>query len=78
MTKNLDLNLHGFSFHVGSLCGEMSAYGRGIRICKTLIDYAKSIGCSEVRLIDIGGGFPGDSNCDVEQVRIFFKLNTTA
>ena len=70
LTKNLGLNLHGFSFHVGSLCGEMTAYSRGIKICKKLVDYAKSIGCNDVHLIDIGGGFPGEYNCDVDQVKI--------
>ncbi|XP_050450760.1 ornithine decarboxylase 2-like [Cataglyphis hispanica] len=56
-TKNLGLNLHGFSFHVGTPCLELDAYRRGIKICKKLIAYAKSIGCEDTQLIDIGGGF---------------------
>lgn len=56
-TKDLGLNLHGFSFHVGTPCLEMDAYRRGIKMCKRLVAVAKSIGCKDVQLIDIGGGF---------------------
>ncbi|XP_018369828.1 PREDICTED: ornithine decarboxylase 2-like isoform X1 [Trachymyrmex cornetzi] len=55
--RDLGLNLYGFSFHVGTPCLELDAYHRGIEICKQLIAVAKSIGCSNVKLIDIGGGF---------------------
>ncbi|KAL6259627.1 hypothetical protein P5V15_009543 [Pogonomyrmex californicus] len=56
-TRDLGLNLHGFSFHVGTPCLEMDAYRRGIEICKRLIAVARSVGCNDVELIDIGGGF---------------------
>ncbi|XP_018402076.1 PREDICTED: ornithine decarboxylase 2-like [Cyphomyrmex costatus] len=55
--RDLGLNLYGFSFHVGTPCLEMNAYLRGIETCKQLIAVAKSIGCNNVKLIDIGGGF---------------------
>ncbi|XP_046737484.1 ornithine decarboxylase 1-like [Diprion similis] len=58
-TRELGLNLHGFSFHVGSDCGEPMAYGRGIGIAQNLIKYAESQGFQNVKLLDIGGGFPG-------------------
>nr|XP_031847575.1 ornithine decarboxylase 2-like isoform X1 [Nomia melanderi] len=61
LTKSLDLELHGFSFHVGSPCGEAEAYARGIAHCTRLIAVARTMGCDDVRLIDIGGGFPGES-----------------
>ncbi|XP_012272890.1 ornithine decarboxylase 1 [Orussus abietinus] len=67
MTKDLGLRLHGFSFHVGSPCGEMIAYHRGIRICKSLIEAAKAIGCKDVRLIDIGGGIPGETGVEIDE-----------
>ena len=69
-TKSLGLTLHGFSFHVGSLCGEINAYSRGISMCKGLINIAKTIGCNDVQLIDIGGGFPGDTNCEIDEVSL--------
>ncbi|XP_046466222.1 ornithine decarboxylase 2-like isoform X1 [Neodiprion pinetum] len=58
-TRELGLNLHGFSFHVGSDCGEPMAYGRGIGIAQNLFKYAESHGFQNVKLLDIGGGFPG-------------------
>ncbi|KAG5335644.1 AZIN2 inhibitor, partial [Acromyrmex heyeri] len=68
LTANLGLTLHGFSFHVGSPCGELNAYSRGIGICKRLIAIAKSMGCQDVQLIDIGGGFPGQSGTDIDKL----------
>ncbi|KAM0735417.1 Ornithine decarboxylase [Formica fusca] len=66
LAKHLGLNLHGFSFHVGSPCGEMEAYARGIELCKQLINTSKAIGHDNVQLIDIGGGFPGESGTNVD------------
>ncbi|XP_076385006.1 ornithine decarboxylase 2-like isoform X2 [Megachile rotundata] len=68
LTKSLGLNLHGFSFHVGSPCGELKAYSRGIAMCKRLIAIAKSIGFNDVQLIDIGGGFPGDTGYCIDKL----------
>ncbi|XP_076643218.1 ornithine decarboxylase 1-like [Halictus rubicundus] len=65
LTKNLGLTLHGLSFHVGSPCGEVDAYGRGIATCKRLIAVANSIGVN-IKLIDIGGGFPGVSGFQLD------------
>ncbi|XP_014232598.1 ornithine decarboxylase 2-like [Trichogramma pretiosum] len=59
--RELGLELHGFSFHVGSPCGEVAALSRGIGISRYLIDVAHSYGLYDVQLIDIGGGIPGDS-----------------
>lgn len=67
LIKKLGLDLHGFSFHVGSLCREVTAFSRGIKICNNLIDYAKLIGCKDVCLIDIGGGFPGEADANIQQ-----------
>ncbi|EFN89084.1 Ornithine decarboxylase [Harpegnathos saltator] len=67
LTKDLGLNLHGFSFHVGSPCVEPEAYGRGIAMCKQLITVSKSIGCEGVQLIDIGGGFPGECGTNIDE-----------
>ncbi|XP_015586912.1 ornithine decarboxylase 1 isoform X2 [Cephus cinctus] len=66
-TKNLGMNLYGFSFHVGSPCDEPVAYKRGIEVCKRLIGVATSMGCNNVRLIDIGGGIPGDKGFELDE-----------
>ncbi|XP_043685379.1 ornithine decarboxylase 1-like [Vespula pensylvanica] len=68
LAKDLDLILYGFSFHVGSPCKEFNAYKRGIEICKDLITFAKSIGCEDIKLIDIGGGFPGEIGIEIEEI----------
>nr|KAF7387681.1 hypothetical protein H0235_018403 [Vespula pensylvanica] len=63
-----DLMLYGFSFHVGSPCKEFDAYIRGIEVCKELITFAKSIRCEDIKLIDIGGGFPGESEYQIDEL----------
>nr|XP_050868819.1 ornithine decarboxylase-like isoform X2 [Vespula vulgaris] len=68
LTKDLGLILYGFSFHVGSPCKEFNAYKHGIEICKELITFAKSIGCKDIKLIDIGGGFPGESGIEINEL----------
>ncbi|XP_046837294.1 ornithine decarboxylase 1-like [Vespa crabro] len=68
LTKDLDLILYGFSFHVGSPCVDLNAYVRGIVICKELIIFAKSIQCNDIKLIDIGGGFPGESGYQIDEI----------
>lgn len=69
LTMDLGLTLHGFSFHVGSPAGELNAFGRGIAMCKRLISIARSMGCQDVQLVDIGGGFPGEKGTDIDKVR---------
>lgn len=68
LTKDLGLILYGFSFHVGTPCVEFNAYVRGIEICKELIAYAKSIECNDIKLIDIGGGFPGERDFQIDEI----------
>ncbi|XP_039305691.1 ornithine decarboxylase 2 [Solenopsis invicta] len=68
LTKDLGLNLYGFSFHVGCLCKEYEAYSRGIAMCKELIIASKAIGFDKVQLIDIGGGFEGKSGMNIDEV----------
>ncbi|XP_012536788.1 ornithine decarboxylase 1 [Monomorium pharaonis] len=68
LTRDLGLTLHGFSFHPGSPCGELKAYSRGIGICRQLIAIAKSLGCKDVQMIDIGGGFPGQRGTNIDKL----------
>ncbi|XP_011166787.1 ornithine decarboxylase 2 [Solenopsis invicta] len=68
LTMDLGLTLHGFSFHPGSPCWELNAYSRGIGFCRQLIAIAKSMGCKDVQLIDIGGGFPGKRGTNIDKL----------
>lgn len=76
-TKDLGLNLHGFSFHVGTPCLELDAYRRGIKMCKQLIAFARSIGCKDAQLIDIGGGFSSVCGEDLDVVLTYFYFSRT-
>ncbi|XP_014207070.1 ornithine decarboxylase 2-like [Copidosoma floridanum] len=71
--RDLGLDLHGFSFHVGSPCGEVLALSRGIGLCKGLIDTARDYGFYNVQLIDIGGGVPGEADFVLDEVYSHFK-----
>lgn len=53
LSKDLPMNIIGFSFHVGSGCTNPKLYSEAIQLCRDI-----SIETSlEVRMIDIGGGF---------------------
>lgn len=71
--RDLGLNLHGFSFHTSSPCGEMLALSRGIDACKHLIDVARTVGCHNIRLIDIGGGIPSNLDLQHDEIWSYFS-----
>jgi ornithine decarboxylase len=56
LSKELELNIVGFSFHVGSGCTNPSLYYDALCDCKTATIIATSLGIS-IEIIDIGGGF---------------------
>jgi len=56
--KELGLGVIGISFHVGSGCGDATAYDRAISISAKLFDTGLQMG-HPMRLLDLGGGFPG-------------------
>ncbi|KAJ5079360.1 ornithine decarboxylase 1-related [Anaeramoeba ignava] len=54
----LKLNVIGVAFHVGSNCQESSPYIKALENCYNIFEMAKKKDI-QMRLIDIGGGFPG-------------------
>jgi len=60
MCKEIGMHLEGISFHVGSGCYDPQAYVDTIKSAKRLFDYSESIGMP-LRFLDLGGGWPGDS-----------------
>lgn len=56
LSKTLDLNVVGFSFHVGSKCMCTMAYYYAIKYCKEAYEIATGMGIN-IHIIDIGGGF---------------------
>jgi diaminopimelate decarboxylase len=65
LAKALKLNIIGVSFHVGSRCTDPTAYSDAIKLSREVFDIAKEYDYN-MRLLDIGGGFPGrnDMKCD--------------
>lgn len=59
----------GISFHVGSGCRDYPIYHKAIGICKDLFDEAESLGFN-MSLLDIGGGFPGDNDKNIDDVSV--------
>jgi ornithine decarboxylase len=70
LMKLLKLKLFGFSFHVGSGCKSVDSYYTAIRMCKEAYDIALK-NLVVIKIIDIGGGFPGIYNknsINIEQI----------
>ena len=59
LVKRLNLQFIGFSFHVGSLCSSPVAFYEALRTTRSALDIATGLSL-DTRVIDIGGGFPGD------------------
>jgi len=59
LVKRLNLHFLGFSFHVGSLCLSPLAFYEALRTTRCAVDIATGLGM-ETRVVDLGGGFPGD------------------
>jgi len=68
----LELNVIGISFHVGSDCREPSSYIEPLQNAKSLFDYAKQIGY-KFTFLDIGGGFPGRNS----SLKLFENIGNT-
>lgn len=68
--KELRMNLTGFSFHVGSGCSDPHSYYKAIEDCSIAYAASREFGF-DIRIIDIGGGFPGvDKNIHIRFVDI--------
>ncbi len=56
--KELDLDVIGVSFHVGSKCHDQNAFKSAFCDAREVFSVAESMGM-KLTLLDIGGGFPG-------------------
>jgi len=59
VAQELQLNLVGVSFHVGSGCMSVQSFCTAIRSARSLFDMAESYGFNMTKL-DLGGGWPGN------------------
>lgn len=62
--KDLNLNVIGVSFHVGSGCTNSSAYSDAVANARKVFDIGHSLGFN-FEVLDIGGGFPGTPTAPV-------------
>jgi diaminopimelate decarboxylase len=60
--KHCGLKVVGVSFHVGSGCRDASRYDLALQDARELFDLAKDEFGFEMTLLDIGGGFPGETH----------------
>uniref|UniRef100_A0A672YJ00 ornithine decarboxylase n=1 Tax=Sphaeramia orbicularis TaxID=375764 RepID=A0A672YJ00_9TELE len=63
--KELDLEVIGVSFHVGSGCTDSLAYRQAIEDARHVFDTAVLLGF-QMKLLDIGGGFPGNEGFQIQ------------
>ena len=59
LAKNLGTQVKGVCFHVGSPCGNAQDYVDAIRDARYVFDAAKSLKMPDLKILDLGGGFPG-------------------
>lgn len=72
--KKLELNVVGVSYHVGSGCEEADAFRVATQQAREVFDIGLELGFN-MRLLDIGGGFPGDSQAAITFDEIAEVLN---
>ncbi|KAJ3159071.1 hypothetical protein HDU86_001970 [Geranomyces michiganensis] len=57
--REIDIDVIGISFHVGSGCFDASAFGEAVILARKAFDEGAVHGF-KFRLLDVGGGFPGN------------------
>ncbi|XP_072017907.1 LOW QUALITY PROTEIN: ornithine decarboxylase-like [Amphiura filiformis] len=72
--KELELNVIGVSFHVGSGCRDARTFGEAIQDAKDTMDRGKRLGF-QMNLLDIGGGYPGQASANIPFERFCEVIN---
>lgn len=72
--RQLQLNIIGVSFHVGSGCRDAAAFPAAVSLARKTFRLAEEAGFRP-HLLDIGGGFPGDSSAKVSFTEICQALS---
>uniref|UniRef100_A0A3B5KML7 ornithine decarboxylase n=2 Tax=Takifugu rubripes TaxID=31033 RepID=A0A3B5KML7_TAKRU len=74
--KKLGLDVIGVSFHVGSGCTDPKAYIQAIADARCVFDIGNELGF-KMDLLDIGGGFPGSDDAELQFEEITAVINPT-
>ena len=59
LAKDLELNVTGVSFHVGSGASDPQSFDKAVRDARFVFDQAAGVGYN-LKTLDVGGGFSGD------------------
>lgn len=62
--REMELNVVGISFHVGSGCRDARTFGEAILDAKNIMEYGERLGY-QMNLLDIGGGYPGQASAAI-------------
>jgi len=62
--KNWNIPVIGISFHVGSKCFNPQMYHETMKVGKRIMEHGRNLGL-DMKMVDIGGGFPGEDNSNV-------------
>lgn len=73
---NNELEVEGLSFHVGSQCTNPENYSQALHLAAGIFAEAKARGF-DLKLLDIGGGFPAHYDATVPPFRKLAKMITT-
>ncbi|CAH2222221.1 ornithine decarboxylase [Pelobates cultripes] len=65
MAMKLNVEVIGVSFHVGSGCNDPNTFAQSIADALSVFEIASEFG-HNMRLLDIGGGFPGTDNSEIK------------
>jgi len=60
IAKQLQMNVCGVSFHVGSGCQDASVYRTALELCARVFEISLTKMEKKMDTVDIGGGFPGE------------------
>ena len=67
LCRQLNIDLVGVSFHVGSGCAEADVFRRAVSIAREIFDYATQYGYT-LNLVDLGGGYPGNRGSSINEI----------
>ncbi|XP_037737918.1 antizyme inhibitor 2 isoform X1 [Chelonia mydas] len=73
--KEMNVEIVGVSFHVGSDCPDLQAFTRSIADARLVFEMGAELGY-KMHLLDIGGGFPGTENSKVRFEEMAATINS--
>jgi len=75
LAKQLDIDVCGVSFHVGSGCRDAQVYRSALEVCSKVFEISSVEVQKPMNTVDIGGGFPGVDAGDITFEAICEVLN---